>query len=84
MLDRIMDNRFRQKMPDSQGNGWVYNWHCLDLVGYDYNPRRRDLGYHNIFDHYRRRLKETPDTRDAIHFHFHPNIFYLFLLHFYY
>lgn len=72
MLDRCMADDFRMAMPDSFGNGWVYNWHCVDLVGYDYNPRRRDLGYHNIFDHYRRRLKETPDTRDVIHFHFHP------------
>ena len=36
---------------DSFGNGWVFNWHCLDHVGYINNPRRRDMGYHNIFDY---------------------------------
>ena len=72
MLDRCMAPEFRQKMSDSFGGGWVYNWHCLDLVGYDYNPRRRDLGYQNIFDHYSRRLAQNRDQGDAIHFHFHP------------
>ena len=76
MLDRIMDNRFRQKMPDSQGNGWVYNWHCLDLVGYENNPRRRDLGYHNIFDRYIEVMGEYADCPDGLHFHFHPMSIY--------
>ena len=71
MLDRIMSDSFRLQLPDSFSQGWVYNWHCLDHVGYDYNPRRRDIGYHNIFDHYRKRISNRP-TRDRIHFHFHP------------
>ena len=35
-----------------------FNWHCLDHVGYEINPRRRDMGYHNIFDHYQQIVKE--------------------------
>ena len=72
MLDRILTEDFRSKLTDSFGGGWVFNWHCLDHVGFEYNPRRRDMGYHNVFDHYLRRLKELPGTRDALHFHFHP------------
>jgi hypothetical protein len=72
MLDRIMTDSFRQKLPDSLGQGWVYNWHCIDLVGYENNPRRRDLGYHNIFDRYIEIMGEYPSCPDGLHFHFHP------------
>lgn len=72
MLDRIFEPGFRAKDPDSEGRGWVFNWHCLDHVGYENNPRRRDLGYHKVFDRYRARLAAHPGTRDAIHWHFHP------------
>lgn len=72
MLERIMTDEFRNKMPDSYGGGWVYNWHCLDHVGFEYNPRRRDMGYHNIFDHYRALLSHKSDCRDGVHWHFHP------------
>ena len=52
MLEHIMSSEFREEFTDSYGNGWVFNWHILDHVGFENNPRRRDLGYHNIFDHY--------------------------------
>jgi hypothetical protein len=71
MLDRVMQPAFRQRQPDSFGGGWVFNWHCLDHVGFEYNPRRRDMGYHNIFDHYQQRLAAAP-TADRLHWHFHP------------
>jgi hypothetical protein len=72
MLNRIMAPEFRNKNPDSFGGGWVYNWHCLDHVGFEYNPRRRDMGYHNIFDHYSEVLRQQGETRDGLHWHFHP------------
>jgi hypothetical protein len=72
MLRRIMSHDFRTQMLDSFGGGWVYNWHCVDHVGYSENPRRRDIGFHNIFDHYRVMLKETASPQDGVHFHYHP------------
>lgn len=72
MLARVMAPDFRMSRPDSYGQGWVYNWFCIDLVGFVDNPRRRDLGYHNIFDHYREILSREPGTRDTLQFHFHP------------
>jgi len=71
MLERIGDDSFRYAFPDSDGGGWVYNWHCVDHVGYTVNPRRRDMGYHNIFDHYRTFVDET-QAPDGLHWHFHP------------
>jgi hypothetical protein len=72
MLERVMADDFRNRLLDSFGGGWVYNWHCLDHVGFEYNPRRRDMGYHNIFDHYRAVLSHKAGSRDGMHWHFHP------------
>jgi len=72
MLERVMSSQFRRSRCDSFGGGWVYNWFCLDHVRFDYNPRRRDIGYHNIFDHYREVTGTDPQCPDSIQWHFHP------------
>jgi hypothetical protein len=72
MLRRVMAEDFRKKIPDSYGGGWVFNWFCVDHVDYVNNPRRRDLGYHNIYDHYKDMIRETQSFEDGIHWHFHP------------
>src|SRR3569833_595736 len=75
MLARIMSEEFRKRLPDSAGEGWVYNWFCVDHVDYDVNPRRRDMGYHNVFEHYSWLLKQNIQCRDGLHFHYHPHSF---------
>lgn len=75
MLDDAMSEAFRFRMRDSGGGGWIYNWFCVDHVDYAVNPRRRDIGYHNVYDHYRRRIRDTSSPQDAIHFHYHPHPF---------
>lgn len=75
MLNDILSPDFRNSLLDSFGNGWIYNWFCLDHVGYEENPRRRDIGYHNIFDHYLSRQKNQQNKADGIHFHYHPQPF---------
>jgi hypothetical protein len=72
MLLEIMSSDFRKKHVDSFGSGWVYNWHCLDHVGFEVNPRRRDMGFHNIFDHYMNMIELTDSFKDGVHFHHHP------------
>lgn len=73
MHEKILGNAFRNKLLDASGNGWVFNWHCLDHVGYEYNPRRRDIGYHNIFDHYKELLNVyDAEEIDDIQWHYHP------------
>lgn len=76
MLDNIMSKPFRNQMLDSDENGWVYNWHCIDHVGYKNNSRKRELGYFKIFDHYAEKIKNTISVQDAIHWHFHPINFF--------
>lgn len=72
MLERIGNPEFRNKIEDSYGGGWIYNWHCVDHVGYTKNPRRKDIGYHNIFDYYKSFIEST-DAPDKIYWHFHPS-----------
>lgn len=71
MLDHIGSRHYRNKMRDDFGGGWIFNWHCVDHIGYDVNPRRKDIGYHNIFDYYTEFIRDT-DAPDEIHWHFHP------------
>ena len=52
MLEDITNNKFRRQLLDSFGNGWIYSWFCVDHVGYEFNPRKRELGFHKIFDRY--------------------------------
>jgi len=72
MQNDALSSQFRNGLLDSEGKGWVYNWFCVDHVDYEMNPRRRDIGYHNIFDHYQELMKETGSNQDGIHFHLHP------------
>jgi hypothetical protein len=72
MLYELLEERFRRTLVDSWGQGWIFNWFCLDHVGFTQNPRRRDLGYHKVFDHYRNVLEETQSNADGLQFHYHP------------
>jgi hypothetical protein len=74
MLDRIMTKQYREKFLDSNGRGLVYNWHCIDHVGFSSNKRRRDIGFGNIFNHYQEKINEHGGI-DNIHWHFHPIAF---------
>ncbi len=75
MLAELMSKSFRTQMPDSSGKGWIYNWFCVDHIDYDVNPRRRDIGYHNVFEHYLAQIRETNSNQDGLHFHYHPHSF---------
>ncbi|GFE51050.1 hypothetical protein So717_28030 [Roseobacter cerasinus] len=72
MLGRVTAQAFRKKLPDSAGNGWVYTWYCMDHVGFNVNPRKRDIGHHHIHDRYMGLIKDQPWSQDAVEFHFHP------------
>lgn len=71
MLDKIMPRYYRDSFQDDFGRGIVYNWHCMDHVGFETNERRRDIGYGNIYKHYTEKIEEHGGT-DRIHWHFHP------------
>ena len=75
LLATCLSDDFRSSAPDSTGGGWIYNWFCVDHVDYETNPRCRDMGYHNVFDHYREMLREYDSHQDGLHFHYHPHSF---------
>lgn len=71
-LGKATSKQFRCEMKDSFGNGWIYNWFCLDHVGFSgENPRKRVVGYHKIFDVYKAMVDEQ-QCGDMIQFHHHP------------
>lgn len=72
MLDRILVTAYRDKFKDSFGKGWIYNWHLLDHVGFETNPRYRILGYSGIFNLYKTKLENLNIQQDAMQWHFHP------------
>lgn len=73
MLNRFTSPDFRNKTLDSYGQGFIYNWFLLDHVGFTVNPRRRDLGFHNIFDFYRDYISLNLSChKDGFQWHFHP------------
>lgn len=72
MLERVTCRSFRFQQPDSDGNGWTYNWFCMDHTPTPINPRKRDIGDRHIHDFYCQLVKSQPEYRDSIHFHFHP------------
>ena len=73
MLKEIQSKEFRNKMVDKHGNGWIYNWFCLDHVNMNgVNPRKRDIGHHKVFDFYSKKTLEQDNNLDFISWHFHP------------
>jgi len=77
MLDEMMSETYRGKYADSFGNGLIYNWFILDHIGYKTNPRRRDIGYHNIYNNYTVKIDEHDSYQDEINWHFHPMSAYM-------
>ena len=76
MLEEIYSEEFRNKYVDSYGDAWKITWHCLDHIGYQVNPRKRDIGHHNIFEHYQHWVRNHPEYNDDLEWHFHaPSIF---------
>jgi hypothetical protein len=71
----FMSPDWRQKLADSHGNPYVVSWFCMDHVGFNYNPRRRAMGYHEIYQYYVAKISEYQANRDGIYWHYHPASF---------
>jgi len=72
MLNNIQSKKFRNILKDDFGGGWVYSWHCVDHLGFESNPRKKDKGYGKIFKFYKKRIKKKNSIKDEINWHFHP------------
>lgn len=73
MLDGCYSNSFKKKYVDSFNKPWIFNWFCVDHIDYEYNPRGRVLGYHKIFDFYKKYLNKKKIKENKIFFHYHPH-----------
>tara|TARA_Y100000588_G_scaffold309480_1_gene334519 strand:+ start:3955 stop:5286 length:1332 start_codon:yes stop_codon:yes gene_type:complete len=72
MLGQLYSEAFRKQYLDSFGDSWKITWHCLDHIGYQINPRKRDIGHHNIFEHYQSWVNNHLGYKDDLEWHFHP------------
>jgi len=72
MLDELLSDEFRFAKTDDFGRGWVFSWHCMDHVGLNSNPRHKDLGYGNVYNHYLGKLDEFSGSDHELNWHFHP------------
>ena len=75
MHDTFMDSQWRASLADSEGNPYIVSWFCMDHVGFNYNPRRRAMGYHEIYKYYVGKIKEYGASSDRIYWHYHPASF---------
>ena len=75
MHSTFMDAEWRARLSDSESNPYVVSWFCMDHVGFNYNPRRRAMGYHEIFQYYNKKISEYRASRDRIYWHYHPASF---------
>jgi len=72
MVKKISQPNIRSRIKDTFGGSWICSWFCLDLVGFKNNPRKKDLGFHNVFDKYNKLKKNLNLEEDELQFHFHP------------
>lgn len=72
MHETLMSKKWRLKLKDSYNKGYVFSWHCMDHVYFENNPRRKAMGFHAVFEHYKNLLNFYDIERDKIYFHFHP------------
>lgn len=75
MLSELFSEEWRAARKDSVGGTYVFNWFTMDHLGFTHNPRRRAMGYHVIYEHYRQWLDRSPHVRDEIYWHYHPPSF---------
>lgn len=72
MLKLTTSEEYRNKLLDSNGKGWVFNWFCMAHEGFTgKNPRRRVEGFHAVRDHYCALISKQKSP-DLIGFHYHP------------
>lgn len=75
MVSDMMTDTWRNRHADDFGQGYILNWFILDHVGYESNPRDRALGFHAIFDYYKKKLKQHASVQDRLYWHYHPTPF---------
>lgn len=54
------------------GGGWIFNWFIVDFADFIFNPRNRDIGYNNIYNHYASYYRIHSLNQDEFQWHAHP------------
>ena len=72
MCDKLFTHDFRNAHSDSFGNPYVINWCCIDYIGFEENPRERDMRPNVVFKYYDNWIKKSGATQDRLFWHYHP------------
>ena len=75
MCRRLFNKDWRKKFKDSFGNPYLINWCCVDFLGFEANPRKRQMGPNIIFKYYEKWIKDSDITQDKLYWHYHPVAF---------
>ncbi len=76
MLRDLMSEEWRMAHQDDFGNGYAFSWFILDHVGFEVNPRQRQLGFHSVYEYYLDLLNEYNPPWDRLYWHYHPVPFF--------
>lgn len=72
MCETIFSEKWRREISKSSMSPYTLSWHCLDQIGYHYNPRRRQLGPNLIYEFYKNQIDKKNIYWDRLYWHYHP------------
>lgn len=75
MCETLFSSEFRARFPDSLGNPYLFNWCCPDFLGFEENPRKREMRPNVIFQHFEKWIQKSGTTQDRLFWHYHPVAF---------
>jgi hypothetical protein len=75
MCEKLFSKRFREQHSDSLGNPYSINWFCVDFLGFEENPRHREMRPNVVFQFYQDWIKKTQTIQDQLYWHYHPIAF---------
>ena len=75
MCQTLFDPYWRNKFKDSFGNPYAINWCCVDFLGFQANPRQRQMGPNFSHRFYSQWIKQSGTTQDRLYWHYHPIAF---------
>jgi hypothetical protein len=75
MCKKLFTKEFRSAYSDSLGNPYCINWHCIDLLGFEENPRERELKPNVVYQFYEKWIRVSGTVQDQLFWHYHPIAF---------
>jgi hypothetical protein len=72
MCETLFSPQWRGRFRDSFGGSYAINWCCVDFLGFDENPRQRQLGPNHAHRYYSNWVEKAGMAQDRLYWHYHP------------